>query len=105
MNRPFGKLGASSSLVAFMALAALASLAACGGGTEAASTVVPVVPGVPSGSSFSLSSAAAVNGTLPADYTCDGSGSTPALSWLNAPSGTTEFALLMTTLPGDGSTK
>ena len=91
---------------------------ACGGGSDTTSTGgttsvpampgVPVVPGVPGetpGSAFSLSSAAAGNSTLPADYTCDGSGSTPAFSWLNAPSGTTEFALLMTTLPGDGSTK
>lgn len=39
------------------------------------------------------------------DYTCDGSGSSPALSWSNPPSGTQQFALLMTTLPGDGTTK
>ncbi len=115
MNRPLGKLGTSSSLVAFVALASLASLAslaACGGGSDTGSTAgttsvptVPTVPVVTPGSSFSVSSAAAVNGALPADYTCDGSGSTPALAWANAPSGTTEFALLMTTLPGDGSTK
>ena len=127
MNRPLRKLGTSSSLVAFEAfvalasLASLASLAACGGGSETGSTAgttsvptvptLPTVPTVPTApvvtpvSSFSVSSVAAVNGTLPADYTCDGSGSTAALAWANAPSGTTEFALLMTTLPGDGSTK
>jgi phosphatidylethanolamine-binding protein (PEBP) family uncharacterized protein len=76
-------------------------------GTGVASTSVSVTPtaGTPSGSAFSLSSAAAVSGTLPAEYTCDGPASTPALAWSNAPSGTTEFAVLMTTLPGDGSTK
>ena len=56
--------------------------------------------------SFTLTSAAGTNGgTLPADYTCDGTGSTIQLSWANAPSATKEFALLMTTLPGDGTTK
>ncbi|MDQ5986550.1 MAG: hypothetical protein CSYNP_02280 [Syntrophus sp. SKADARSKE-3] len=55
---------------------------------------------------FLLTSDAGVDGgTLPAEYTCDGSGVSPALSWSNAPSGTKEFALLVTTLPGDGTTK
>jgi phosphatidylethanolamine-binding protein (PEBP) family uncharacterized protein len=44
-------------------------------------------------------------GTLPAEYTCDGAGSTIELSWSNVPAGTREFALMMTTLPGDGTTK
>jgi len=35
---------------------------------------------------------------------CDGAGSTIALSWSNAPAGTREFALMMTTLSGDGTT-
>jgi phosphatidylethanolamine-binding protein (PEBP) family uncharacterized protein len=57
-------------------------------------------------SSFTLSSSAGVEGgSLPAEYSCDGPGSSPALSWQNAPAGTKEFAVLMTTLPGDGSTK
>lgn len=42
---------------------------------------------------------------MSAEYSCDGPGSSPALSWSGAPSGTREFALLMTTLPGDGTTK
>ena len=55
---------------------------------------------------MTLSSPVAANGgTLPAEYTCDGAGSTLALSWANVPAGTTEFALMMTTLPGDGTTK
>jgi phosphatidylethanolamine-binding protein (PEBP) family uncharacterized protein len=76
-------------------------------GTSVASGSVSVTPaaGLPAGSSFSLSSAAATGGSLPAEYTCDGPGSTPALAWSGAPSGTTEFAVLMSTLPGDGSTK
>lgn len=60
--------------------------------------------GTPSG--FKLSSPVLTDGgTLPAEYTCDGPGSTPALAWSGAPVGTQAYALLMTTLPGDGSTK
>jgi phosphatidylethanolamine-binding protein (PEBP) family uncharacterized protein len=56
--------------------------------------------------SFSLTSDAGVDGgTLPVEYTGDGSGISPPLAWSNAPAGTREFALMMTTLPGDGSTK
>ncbi len=42
---------------------------------------------------------------MPADYSCDGPGSSPPLSWSNLPTGTQSLALLMSTLPGDGSTK
>lgn len=57
-------------------------------------------------SSFALTSAvAAEGGALPTEYTCDGPGSSPPLAWSGAPAGTRQFALLMTTLPGDGSTK
>jgi phosphatidylethanolamine-binding protein (PEBP) family uncharacterized protein len=55
---------------------------------------------------FALTSDAGENsGTLPAEYTCDSAGNTIALSWANVPAGTKEFALMMTTLPGDGTTK
>jgi phosphatidylethanolamine-binding protein (PEBP) family uncharacterized protein len=55
---------------------------------------------------FTLSSTAAVEaGALPASFTCDGAGVTMPLSWSNAPAATTGFAVLMTTLPGDGTTK
>lgn len=47
----------------------------------------------------------AEGGNLPADASCDGTGSSIALSWSQAPAGTQQFALLLTTLPGDGSTK
>jgi len=56
--------------------------------------------------SFALTSDVGIEGgTLPTEYTCDGTGSSPALSWFNAPAGTRWFVLLMTTLPGDGTTK
>jgi phosphatidylethanolamine-binding protein (PEBP) family uncharacterized protein len=55
---------------------------------------------------FTLTSDAGVdNGTMPVEYTCDGDGNSPALSWSGAPAGTKEFALMITTLPGDGTTK
>lgn len=52
-----------------------------------------------------VSSAGQNGGQLPVAYTCDGTGSTLPLAWSNAPAGTKEFAVMMTTLPGDGSTK
>jgi uncharacterized protein (TIGR03437 family) len=55
---------------------------------------------------FTLTSAAGVDGgALPAEYTCDGSGATIPLAWASPPTGAKEYALLMTTLPGDGTTK
>jgi len=83
----------------------VAAVAACGG--AGSSSAAPSQASLSqAGSSFTLTSpVAADGGMLPADYTCDGAGSTIALSWSNAPAGTREFALMMTTLPGDGTTK
>ena len=54
-------------------------------------------------SAFSLTSPAFVHqGTLPAEYTCDGVGHSPPLAWTGAPAGTVEFALMMTVLSRDG---
>jgi phosphatidylethanolamine-binding protein (PEBP) family uncharacterized protein len=59
--------------------------------------------GATSTAGFALSSTAFVDGgTLPVEYTCDGAGSSPPLAWSNAPAGTAEFAILMTTLANDG---
>ena len=55
---------------------------------------------------FTMLSAAGVDGgILPKEYTCDGAGYSPSFSWSQVPEGTKEFALMMTTLPVDGSTK
>ncbi len=52
---------------------------------------------------FTLTSSAFVDhGTLPAEYTCDGVGHSPPLAWSGVPAGTTEFAVMMTTLARDG---
>jgi Raf kinase inhibitor-like YbhB/YbcL family protein len=45
---------------------------------------------------FTLSSLAFTHeGTIPADYSCDGAGTSPALAWTNAPADTKSFALIM----------
>lgn len=44
-------------------------------------------------------------GQLPAEFTCDGAGVSPPIAWRGAPAGTKEFVVLMSTLPGDGTTK
>ena len=68
--------------------------------------VLPVKAPDPLPGSFTLTSSVGANGgTLPATYTCDGQGSTIPLTWTGAPSGTKEYAVLMTTIPGDGTTK
>jgi Raf kinase inhibitor-like YbhB/YbcL family protein len=35
------------------------------------------------------------NGSIPTEYTCDGAGTAPPLSWTGAPSGTKTFALIV----------
>jgi len=44
-------------------------------------------------------------GTLPRDYTGDGTSSTLPLEWSNAPAGTKSFALIMHHVPPDGGFK
>jgi phosphatidylethanolamine-binding protein (PEBP) family uncharacterized protein len=56
-------------------------------------------------SRFALTSQAAQGSSLPDAYTCDGAGSSPTLAWSHAPAGTTEFAVLMSTLAPDGPTR
>ena len=51
-------------------------------------------------SNFTASSTAFTNnGTLPKLYTCDSTGISPKLSWINAPAGTTSFAVVMHHIP------
>jgi phosphatidylethanolamine-binding protein (PEBP) family uncharacterized protein len=90
----------------FLAIPMLvAAVAACGGGGSSPAAPIPASPSLAS-STFTLTSPVAVDGgPLPAEYTCDDAGSSIALLWSNAPSGTRDFALMMTTLPGDGTTK
>ncbi|MBT0666061.1 PKD domain-containing protein [Geobacter pelophilus] len=71
----------------------------------ASNTTTKTVTVTSTGSTFLLMSDAGSNGgNLPIYYTIDGSGASPALAWVNPPQGTTNYALVMTTLPGDGTT-
>ncbi len=55
---------------------------------------------------FTLTTTAGADGsTLPIEYSCDGTGVSPALQWSNAPAGTQGFALMISTIPVDGSTR
>jgi phosphatidylethanolamine-binding protein (PEBP) family uncharacterized protein len=47
-----------------------------------------------------FSSVMSEGGSLPTEYTCDGSSSTPPLEWSGAPERTEAFALLMDHMPG-----
>lgn len=94
-------------------------LAACGGPATAPTATTASTPATASGTTggtggtgtsgaatFTLTSPVGIDGgELPAEYTCDGAGVNPELAWANPPAGTQGFALLMTTLPGDGTTK
>jgi phosphatidylethanolamine-binding protein (PEBP) family uncharacterized protein len=51
------------------------------------------------------STAISTNGELSAVYTCDGNGSSPAVNWSGAPAGTQSYAIIMSTLTPDGTTK
>ena len=60
------------------------------------------------GSAFTLKSTAFVaGGTLPGQYTCDGTGgmlsASPPLAWTGAPKGTVEYALTISTIALDGT--
>lgn len=57
----------------------------------------------PAATPFTLTSSAfQEGGALPVVHTCDGAGNSPPLTWTGAPTGTVQFALLMTTLANDG---
>lgn len=93
-----------TTTITLRVLLGIAAIAGC----SADSALAPTTGTTSSATSgtFTLSSPTVTQGgALPSEYTCDGRGSSLALAWSNAPAGTKEFALLMTTLPGDGTTK
>jgi Raf kinase inhibitor-like YbhB/YbcL family protein len=47
---------------------------------------------------ITISSSSFADGVIPKKYTCDGDGSSPALSWTAPPSGTQSYALIMSDL-------
>lgn len=87
--------------------ALLTCVSGCGSTQPVSASPTPVTTASGNqGAAFAITSPAASDGgTMPVDYTCDGRGISFPLTWVNAPAGTREFAMLMTTLPGDGTTK
>jgi len=76
------------------------------GGAPAGNPQTGAAPAAAGTNTFTLTSDAGPDGsTMSAAYTCDGAGITPGLSWSGAPAGTEEYALMMTTQPGDGTTR
>jgi phosphatidylethanolamine-binding protein (PEBP) family uncharacterized protein len=98
-----------SLAVAALCGLSLLSLAGCTASaqtipTSSTTIATPVtstpVTSTPTGSSFTLSSEAFIDGGLMgAQFTCDGTGVSPALVWKNAPAGTTSYAITMHHLP------
>ena len=86
-------------------LVLLSWAAACGGGDS--SPTPPVTPPVtpPSTPSLTVTMSGAANATLPIAYTCDGQSTSPPLAWSGAPTGTAQYAVLMSTIPSQGATK
>ena len=81
---------------------AVSLMASNTGGSSSVSHSVTVA----ASGAFTLTSPAGAEGAaMSSEYTCDGSYASPALAWTGAPAGTQQFALLMTTLPGDGTAK
>ena len=56
-------------------------------------------------SAFPLTVAGLTSGVLPAAHTCDGARVSPAVAWSGAPAEAVAFALVMSHVPGEGSTK
>ena len=103
-----------SRVVVTMAVSVvMSSCGGGGGGSETAQSTsstpsppVTTTPVDPVGSPFTLSSSeVGQDGLLASDVTCDGTGSTPSLTWRNPPVGTKSFVILMSTDPGDGVLK
>jgi phosphatidylethanolamine-binding protein (PEBP) family uncharacterized protein len=73
-------------------------------GTGPASAAVSATPVAPA--TFSLTAVGGVSsGALADTYTCDGSSQSPTMTWTGAPSGTTTFVVVMSTVPVSGPTK
>lgn len=73
-------------------------LSACGGAPAAAAEPALNIPPVQATntSGFTLTSPdLPADGRLPVEYTCDGDGSTLALTWSGAPAGTQSYAVIM----------
>jgi Raf kinase inhibitor-like YbhB/YbcL family protein len=76
--------------------------AACSGCQSSAHPTAP--PGVTIGSLTVTSTAFAVNGPIPIDFTCDGADRSPPITWSAAPPGTQSIAVLVDDPDAPGGT-
>ena len=99
---------------AFYMLTCVALTACSGGGTaqqqapnySASTSQSTSSTGAGAATIFSLTSTAVQEGgAMPSAFTCDGAKLSLPVAWKGAPASTKSFVLLMTTLPGDGTTK
>jgi phosphatidylethanolamine-binding protein (PEBP) family uncharacterized protein len=81
------------------AIVNLSMISACAESSMTSTTATNLMP---PGEFTVFSSVMNDGGTLPIDYTCDGSSLSPPISWSDAPDGTTNFAVLMDHQPGTG---
>jgi len=81
------RLNVHLPIVAAGAICALAFVLVWGGRTDAMD--------VQAAQSMEVRSTSFSNGSIPAQYTCDGSGVSPSLDWSGAPADTKSFAIIM----------
>ena len=112
MGRPPRRAARLGALVAVVALAALT--AGCGTSGRAMRQPAPGATAPPRHGDATTTTGAGFNtlvasglfaltstafppaGTVPVEYTCDGAGTSPPLTWANLPAGTAELALVVT---------
>ena len=94
-------------MMRFSTVLAAGLLLACTAKSDTtAPTPTPTAPTPPVGATaLVVTSSDAASATLPITYTCDGESKSPPLSWTAGPTGTTGYALMMTTIPAPGSVK
>lgn len=105
MDRAYPSIQATSLLWAVFAC--LGILVGCGGGSGN-STTAGSATGTNTATPSTLTLASTVmveGGGMPAEHSCDGHAGSPPLAWSGAPAGTKAYALIMTTIPADGTTK
>lgn len=96
----------SGNAAAASARTMLATVTSSTNTTTFQTTINSTIATLVTNAGFKLQSSAATDGgVLASTYTCDGASSTLPLSWSGAPSGTTSFVLVMSTIPGPGSVK
>jgi Raf kinase inhibitor-like YbhB/YbcL family protein len=87
--------GLSSKLCSAAAVFAVLALGGCGGSGQSGGKAPPSMAARQPSSLYISSNGFTDGQTLPAEYTCDGAGRSPPLTWSDAPQDTQSFALLV----------